>query len=238
MSASAPRIGFDRFLALDWVSAAMRVRAGIGSREQLIEQLNEAGLAVTSRQKSVTLLNRLWIEPRPDVRDFCDRGLDAWKAGSGVHPVAYAWGVAIVTYPFFAKVAEQVGRLISIQGDCQPGEVHRRMQEVYGQRDAIRRATNAVLQTYAQWGVIERQDRGRRLSRLDPIPLSDDGAIAWLIEAALRCSGRSIPASSVGSLAVLYPFLLNRPLAMVIAQADQLELRYQGPGEQLLGLRC
>jgi len=50
-------------------------------------------------------------------------------------------------------------------------------------------------------------------------------------------AGRAVPAASAGSMSVLYPFALERPLAMVITQAEQLELRYHGPGEQVLGLR-
>lgn len=237
VSASAPRIGFDRFLALDWVSAAMRVRAGIGSREDLVQQLDDADLTLAARKKTMTLLNRLWLESRPDLNAFCDRGVDAWKLGKGVPPAALAWGMTVAAYPFFAKVAELVGRLTALQGDCRASEVHRRMEELFGQREGTRRMTNMALQTQADWGAIERTERGQRISRCEPIRVSDDRVTGWLLESALIYTGRAVPAASVGSLSVLYPFMLERPLAMVIAQADQLELRYHGPGEQVLGLR-
>lgn len=237
MSTSAPRIGFDRFLALDWVSAAMRVRAGISSREELVQQLDEAGLTLAARKKTVTLLNRLWLEPRSELSLFCDRGVEAWKAGTGVPPAALAWGMTVAAYPFFAKVGELVGRLTAIQGDCRAAEIHRRMEELFGQREGTRRMTNMALQTQADWGAIKRTERGQSIVRQAPIRLKNDQVIAWLIEGALRYTGRPVPASSFGSMAVLYPFELEQPLAMVIGQADQLELRYHGPGEQVLGLR-
>jgi hypothetical protein len=237
VSAAAPRIGFDRFLALDWVSAAMRVRAGIGSRDELVQQLDEAGLTLAARKKTLTLLNRLWLEPRPELDSFSDRGVAAWSTGTAVPPAALAWGMTLAAYPFFAKVAELVGRLTAIQGDCRATEVHRRMEEQFGQREGTRRMTNMALQTQADWGAIERTDRGQHIVRREPIRLSDDRVVAWLIEAALRYAGRAVPASTVGSMAVLYPFVLERPLAMVMAQADGLELRYHGPGEQLVDIR-
>lgn len=237
VSASAPRIGFDRFLALDWVSAAMRVRAGIGSREELVQQLDEAGLTPAIRKKTLTVLNRLWLEPRDDLADFGARGLVVWQRGTGVPPVAFAWAISLATYPYFGKVVELIGRLTALQGDCRASEVHRRMEEVYGQRDGIRRATNMVLQTLVDWCVIERAERGQKILRREAIRLNDDRVIGWLLESALLYAGRAVPAASAGSMAVLYPFALERPLAMVITQADQLELRYHGPGEQLLGLR-
>jgi hypothetical protein len=58
-----------------------------------------------------------------------------------------------------------------------------------------------------------------------------------MLESALIYTGQAVPAAIAGSLAVLFPFGLGRPLAMVIPQADQLELRCHGPGEQRLGLR-
>ncbi|WP_287985799.1 hypothetical protein [Diaphorobacter sp.] len=238
VSASAPRIGFDRFLALDWVSAAMRVRAGVGSREELVQQLDEAGLTLAARKKTLTLLNRLWLEPRAELEAFSGRGIEAWKTGQGIAPAAMAWAMTVAAYPFFAKVAELVGRLTALQGDCRASEVHRRMEELFGQREGTRRMTNMALQTQADWGAIERTERGQKIVRCDPIRLSDDRLVGWLLESALLYAGRAIPAASVGSMAVLYPFLLERPLAMVIAQADQLELRYHGPGEQVLGLRA
>jgi len=237
VSASAPRIGFDRFLALDWASAAMRVRAGVGSREELVQQLNEAGLTLAARKKTVTLLNRLWLEPRPELDAFRDRGVAAWKAGTGIPPAALAWGMTLAAYPFFAKVAELVGRLTAIQGDCRATEVHRRMEELFGQREGTRRMTNMALQTQADWGAIERSGRGQKIARKEAIRLSDDRVVAWLIEAALRYAGRAIPASTVGSMAVLYPFALERPLAMVMTQAHALELRYHGPGEQVVDIK-
>lgn len=237
VSASAPRIGFDRFLALDWVSAAMRVRAGIGSRDELVQQLDEAGLTLAARKKTLTLLNRLWLEPRAELGAFSERGIEAWKGGQGIPPAALAWAMTVAAYPFFAKVAELVGRLTALQGDCRASEVHRRMEELFGQREGTRRMTNMALQTQADWGVIDRTERGQKIVRREPIRLSDSRCVAWLIEAALRYSGRAVPASSFGSMAVLYPFELEQPLAMVMAQADSLELRYHGPGEQLLDIR-
>lgn len=237
VSASAPRIGFDRFLALDWVSAAMRVRAGVGSREDLVQQLDEVGLTLAARKKTLTLLNRLWLDPRPELVAFADRGVAAWKGGTGVPPAVLAWGMTLAAYPFFAKVAELVGRLTAIQGDCRATEVHRRMEELFGQREGTRRMTNMALQTQADWGAIERTNRGQLIVRCSPIQLNDDRIAAWLIEAALRCVGRAVPASTVGSMAVIYPFALAMPLAMVIARAGELELRHEGPGQQLLDIR-
>jgi hypothetical protein len=51
------------------------------------------------------------------------------------------------------------GRLSSLQGDCAAAEVHRRMSELYGEREGTYRMTNMVLQSQANWGAIERVEK-------------------------------------------------------------------------------
>lgn len=60
--------------------------------------------------------------------------------------------MAIATYPFFGKVAEFVGRLSALQGDCSGAEVHRRMSEVDGECEGTYRMTNMGLQSQASSG--------------------------------------------------------------------------------------
>ena len=237
ISSSPPRIGFDRFIALDWAAAAMRVRAGVISTDELGAIVDSAGLTVAARKKTFTLLNRLWLAPRPELAEFANRGAAIGSNGTEADAAALSWGMAIACYPFFAKVAELVGRLTSLQGDCAAADVHRRMSEIYGEREGTTRMTNMILQTQADWGAIERTDRARRVVRKPTIKLVDDELVGWQFEAALRFAGRAVPVASVGSMAVLYPFELDRPVAYLVSRAPALELRYQGPGEQLVDLK-
>lgn len=154
----------------------------------------------------------LWLAPRPDLGDFANRGCSIGQISPDTSDAALSWGTSISAYPFFAKVAELVGRLTALQGDCAAAEVHRRMGEIYGEREGTLRMTNMVLQTQSDWGAIERTDRGRRIVRRPAIKLVDDAPVAWLIEAALRFAGRAVQVAPVGSMTVLYPFELDRPV--------------------------
>jgi hypothetical protein len=174
MSPTAPQIGFDRFIQLDWVAAALKVRAGLANLDELNDLLDAAGLGLAARKKTRTVLNRLWLEPRVDLVDFANRGAEIFKANPGVSVAALAWGMAIATYPFFGRVAELVGRLSALQGDCSSAEVHRRMSEIYGEREGIYRMSNMVLQSQAGWGAIERVEKGKRLVRCPPITVTEN----------------------------------------------------------------
>ncbi|HRD89911.1 MAG TPA: hypothetical protein PK752_16865 [Accumulibacter sp.] len=237
MIPTAPQIGFDRFIRLDWVAAALKVRAGMANLDELNELLDAAGLGLAARKKTRTVLNRLWLEPRADLFDFANRGAEIFKAHPGVPVPALSWGMAIATYPFFGKVAELVGRLSALQGDCSSAEVHRRMSEIYGEREGIYRMTNRVLQSQAGWGTLERVQNGRRLIRRPPITLTENELVVWLVEAALRYAGRAVSTALLQSMAVLYPFVLNQSLAYLVSNSPHLELRSEGPGTQFAFLR-
>ena len=75
MIPTAPQIGFDRFIQLDWVAAALKVRAGMASLDELNELLDAVGLGKEAKAKTRTKLNALALEPRTDLADLIDRGV-------------------------------------------------------------------------------------------------------------------------------------------------------------------
>lgn len=236
MNSTAPQIGFDRFIQLDWAAAALKVRAGTASLDELNELLDAAGLGAEASAKTRTKLNALWLEPRAELADFASHGVEIFKTNPDPSIPALTWGMAIASYPFFGKVAEFAGRLITLHGDCTSLEIHRRVSEVYGEREVTKRATQAVIQTQASWGAIERVDKGKRLIRRAPMTLTNDQTVAWLVEAVLRYTGKAVSVPTLQSMAVIYPFVLDQPLAYVVSNSPTLELRSEGSGNQLVAI--
>ena len=64
-----------------------------------------------------------------------------------------------------------------------------------------------------------------------------DELTAWLIEAAVRYTGKPVSVPTMQSLPVLFPFTLTRPLAYVISNSPNLDLRSEGPSSQFVALR-
>jgi hypothetical protein len=238
MYSTAPQIGFDRLVQLDWAAAAIKVRAGKLSLEALGELLDGAGLGKEATAKTRTKLNALFLEPHQSLADFAEQGIQLCKKGDNHSVAVVSWGMAIVSYPFFGKVAEFTGRLTSIQGDCSSLEIHRRMSEVFGDREVTKRATQAVLQTQANWGAIGRVEKGKRLVRLAPMALPSEKIVAWLVEAAVRYAGKALPVSTLKSHPVLYPFELGQSLSYVISNSPALDLRSEGSGNQFVALHA
>lgn len=238
MYSTAPQIGFDRLVQLDWAAAAIKVRAGELTREALTELLADAGLGKEAMAKTRTKLNALFLQPQQSLADFAERGIRLSKDGEDHWAAAVSWGMALASYPFFGKVAEFTGRLTALQGDCSSLEIHRRMSEIFGDREVVKRATQAVLQTQANWGAIERIEKGKRLVRLVPMALSNEKLVAWLVEATVRYSGKALAVATLKSHAVLYPFELGPSISYVLSNSPSLDLRAEGQGNQFVGLRA
>jgi hypothetical protein len=112
------------------------------------------------------------------------------------------------------------------------------MSEVFGDREVTKRATQAVLQTQANWGAIERVEKGKRLIRRAPMTLTNDQAVAWLVEAALRYTGKAVSVPTLQSMTVIYPFVFDQSLAYVVSNSLNLELRSEGSNNQFVALRA
>jgi hypothetical protein len=236
-TSSVPHIGFDRFIPLDWATCALRVRAGQERSETLEVLIGEKERSEASRKKTRSVLKGLWLAPRADLIPFADRGAELLGKVEASAVPALCRGMAISAYPFFGKVAELTGRLTSIQGDCASKEIHRRMAETYGERETAYRASNRVMQTQADWGTLTRVDKGRRIIRRTPMTISHQGLIAWLIEAALRYTGKAMSLAALESSAILYPFSLQQPLAFIVSQYPALELRTDGSRAQMMAIQ-
>lgn len=238
MNAELPAIAFDRFIRLDWIAEALKVRSGQISPEQLEAFLDSAGLGQEARKKTRTKLKILCLEPRSELKEFMDRGTKiALTATSPNAILPFAWGAIITNYPFFSRVAELVGRLSSIQGDCAAAEVHRRMSEIYGERHNVKVATRAAIQTLIDWSVVLRQDDENRLTPAKPLTLSDHEYILWLIEAMVRQAGKPIPLENINSSPLGFPFYFDASISYLVSGCDHLELRLEGASKQFVALR-
>lgn len=230
-------IGFDRYVQLDWCATALDVAVGIKTVEQAKIDIATVLTGIDSRRKTFDVLKRLWISPSPEYSDFVNRGIELFtqQGPSSVAPLS--WGCAMVTYPFFGHTSEITGRLIAMQGDCTIKEIQRRMAEIYGDREGVSRAVSRVLQSQENWGVLERIENGKRLIRKNAIRVSDEATVLWLVEAALRFHGKTLPLATLQSLAVLYPFPLDQSLAYIVSKSTQLEFRSEGPSHQFVAMR-
>ena len=237
MQPKAPQIGFDRFIRLDWAAAALRVRSGASDIGELDQILTEAHAGPEAKKKTRTVLNRLWLEPRDELSGLADRGADIFRRVTEPQVAALTWGMALAVYPFFAKVAEIVGRLTSLQGDCTTAEVHRRMAEIYGEREGTRRMTNMVLQSQVDWSLLQKSTNGKILTRKPPMVVQSPETVQWLSEALLAQLGRPLTLDGLSGQPTMFPFFLGDNLGFVLSSSPALDFRADGSGNRFVALK-
>jgi len=237
MTSSAPQIGFDRFIHIDWAAAALSIRSGLANPDHLDALFADEGLGLKAIKNTRTVINQLWLEPRLNLRGFVTRGVALHQSTPEATAAVLTWGVALASYPFFGKTAELIGRLSALQGDCSSLEIQRRMSETHGERETVRRSTSRVMQSQASWGFIDRTDNGKRIIFSPKVTIKDDALTLWLLEAAMRFSGKPISVARLATLPVLFPFNLTRPLAYLVSNSPELLLASEGPSNQFAALR-
>ncbi len=186
-------IGIDRRLDIEWLDAvAGQVAAGASEPEirSFLFRLLDGVVAGGNRRgtacyKTVGVLSRTWVNVAPTSRSLRDRGAKLLPTLDAEQRVALHWAMLTAAYPFFRDVSTSIGRLLSLQGDFTVGQLTRRVQEAWGDRSTVIRATQRIVRSMTQWGAIgETGTRGEYESRegLIPAPCS---VSELLIEALL-----------------------------------------------------
>jgi hypothetical protein len=209
-------IGFDRKLEREWLDLAAQLAATETptreARARLFAHLEGvvAGSTLNSgRGKTLTVLMRLWITPPAGAKALRDRAAAAFRDASEAERLALHWAMAIGTYPFFASVAEAVGRLLRLQEDVALAQVDRRLAEAWGERSTLHRSVQRICRSMVDWGVLnESSVRGtyRPAARR-----SLDGPIGLILAEAVLTSGptASLPVAELGAHPALFPFQLG-----------------------------
>ncbi len=97
-------------------------------------------------------------------------------------------------------------------------------------------ATQATIQTQANWGAVERVANAKRVTRLAQTSVDDDSLTAWLIEAAVRYAGKPVSVTSLQSLPVPFPLAFMRPLAYPVSKSPSRALHSEGQSNQFVSV--
>jgi hypothetical protein len=240
-----PVIGFDRRIDLAWLDAvAAHVAAGhhpTTTRAKLCEML-DGQVAGGSKHgsacdKTVNVLSKTWSTVRQGLAPLRDQALELLPLLSPPERLAIHWAMLLAGYRFFGDVAENTGRLLSLQSSLTQAQLTRRMREAWGDRSTLSRATQRVVRSTVEWGVL--QDTGQRGSYArESQAIAVHGELALLlVEALLHHVGRGLPMDQATGHHALFPFEV-RLGAHEVRHSARLEVHRQGLDVDVVGLRC
>lgn len=153
-----------------------------------------------------------------------------------VEHLALHWTMALAAYPFFAAVAESVGRLLRLQGALTRSEVHRRVAEAFGDRPTVKRATGVAVHNMTQWGGLEFDNKEETYRAQEPRAVGS-GVAMLLLEGALRASGTdSAPLDTLLRSPALFPFGLPVLTVQELDESPGLRAMSLGGAEATLSL--
>ena len=147
-------MGFGQRIQLDWLErTAYLYAAGLTKDEtkELLQALLRDRLSIGSDAKSgnralsISILLKVWVAVPGGLESLRDDGLELLKRLPLKEHLVVHWGMIMAVYPFFQALAENVGRLLRLQGSVGASQVQKRMREQFGERSTVERATRRTL---------------------------------------------------------------------------------------------
>lgn len=238
-------IGFSIGLKLEWLEQTAALVSLGRSGQEVRSSLNAiltSELAegkdprVGSRGRAIMVLSTLWVDPPEGLAGLRDECLKALPQTPSAEHLALHWGLALAAYPFFASVAESVGRLLRLQDSVVRSDVHRRVAEVFGDRPTVRRATGVAVHNMTQWGALQSDAANRAYRAAERRTVGRDVAVL-LLQAVLHASDvDSTPLDALLHSPALFPFELPSLTAHDVDQCSGLRAMSLGGTEATVSL--
>jgi len=241
------QIGFSQRIRLEWLEKTARLFLAGNTREEIEKELQdflEDKLSIGSnpergaREKTITILLKIWISVPKPLEAFREEALDFLKKMPFDDHLAVHWGMTMAVYPFFASVAEQVGRLIRLQESFTLAQIQRRIREQLGERETVARAARRILSSFVDWGVLKRSAKRGNYEGTSPRPVTHRKLATWLIESVLlSSSSASGSLKSIAQVPSLFPFKVNSVNTNDLKENKRLESYRQGLDEDIIMLK-
>lgn len=206
------------------------------------ERLQRGGYGQRGEQtyaKAVTQIMKSWVSPDRELIPFRDRVL----LHAGNHPredrIVLHWIVTIAAYPFWHRVAEQVGRLLNLQDSITQGQIRLRCFEAMGERSTVERSARRVIRSFVAWKALRDSGGSGCYEKMEPPQRVDNDLAVLMLEASLHAipQGRASMDHLMNNPA-LFPFRLP-PMAddFVSCRSENLEVARYGPNDAMLKLK-
>lgn len=235
-----PLVGFERYVTFDWLDQTAKWVIGGQSPQEvhaaIDDYLSSLVTGDTSKRKTKNVLSGAWVKSDGVNPKFKEEAKALYKSASRSEKIAIHYGLFIASYPFFYSLSQILGRLFKLQDDITNLEFYRRCVEVNGDRESIKRAAARYLQSIAEWGLIDADEKAK-VKPEPKIKLENPAVVTWLLASILYSSERDrLSVNEILSDPAWFPFDIH-PRDFHVEQSSVLEVVHQGVGMSLLALK-
>lgn len=122
----------------------------------VLEQLKKEMSGSESLKKSAMYLRKIWLQPESHIEEFTKRAIACYsKLQTPDAADTLSFFLWIANYPFAREVAETVGKFLRLQGTVKAEQIRRRMCEVRGERETVRRSSQYAVRLLLDFGYLE-----------------------------------------------------------------------------------
>jgi hypothetical protein len=204
------KVSFSRHLEKYWLDqTALWVSEGLDSQainEKINTMLEPMFNCKVNLGKTRNLLCKFWSTSVNSEYDFFQHeAIHLVKAQCDI-PLSLHWGQLIAKNSFFSDVVRFIGRNSKLNDSFTYAQVQKRIVELYGDTETVKRHLRSVLKTLVEFGVIDRRN-GRSYSVVNHKLLISSNMKNWLLTAVLN--GDGIKSRSLSDLlddSVWFPF--------------------------------
>jgi hypothetical protein len=232
------QVGFDRFIAYDWIEYTLDLAAGESNdqiRRDLLKQwLNLQIAGEVSARKTYNLLARIWFVEYPQTAQMRFDALISLSQIPQVERLALHWGMCLANFRFFQDATAIIGRLLRLQGEFSAGTLSQRLLEIYSNQGTVPRSAARLIQTFRDWGVI-REGKQNFYQAANQFELHSTTSIAFLLECALNNQNNTAWAlPDLLRKPELFPFQLDAHARQTIQDHPRLHLSREGSSTEII----
>jgi hypothetical protein len=192
MSDKQVKIGLDRFLAQEWADYALELFLSSEDEktnyELLKNYINTMVPGIESSRKTANQLKRLWINKRDENLQLRSMVTDILKEDLVIDKSIFHLGMAINVFPIFRETCCKIGELGMVVDCISSQDVINRVTERYINPTSIPRIVTRVMQTLADWRMLNLTDGKIELRQ----KVTGNLTIAsWFILSVMNANSRS-----------------------------------------------
>jgi len=206
------KIGFDRYIKLDWLDSTAELVANRTDSKEVLARihllLEPEYQGYESRKKTATILQGIWLKIGEEHKPIRERALRLLPLLPPNERIWVHWGMINLSYPFFTDVLRQINHYFQLTGSCRVNLVTQNIQKKWGYGQTTERATRRTIQSIESWKVVTRS--GDRIYQAPKISSTTKETELWLLEALLISNPNNVVlVDRLNGIPSLFPFKLT-----------------------------